>query len=546
MKKRMFRIITALLALLMLTACGSTPTADAPSSSGNANDTAVAGDAAPAEDAAVEFPLAEQVTLTALTHEPSFASQELDERVIVQRLEESTNVHIDWTVYVDDQFGEKKQLALAKKDLPDIVFDAQMSQYDLLRYSKDGTIIAVDELIDQYMPNLKAVLDARPEYRALITAPDGHIYSFPWIEELGSGKEAIQAIGGIPFINQKWLTELGLDMPTTPDELTEVLRAFKAAHPDCLPLSFVMNGGNEDVGVLLSAFGYGDNPDHYIVTNEKKVIYALADEGIIPGLEWLHSLYAEGLIDPEVFTHDYNTFVSKAASDRYGVFVAWDNTSAGTPDDYVALPALMNADGEYNVTRQNAMGFEIGRCVITSTNAYPELTAQWIDQLYNPVQSVQDNWGTYGDTAQDNIFELNDDGTLKHLPIPEGVVPYELRMKTNLGGPLAILDEYYGTYTTKPDDAMLRLDIMKELYAPYMQCDYNYPPIFFDIDTTNRITQIETDLKPFAESQKAAWIMNGNVEAEWADYIEHLNQLNLQELLQLKQEGLDSYFANMG
>ena len=29
----------------------------------------------------------------------------------------------------------------------------------------------------------------------MITAPDGHIYSFPWIEELGSGKEAIQAVG---------------------------------------------------------------------------------------------------------------------------------------------------------------------------------------------------------------------------------------------------------------------------------------------------------------------------------------------------------------
>ena len=115
-----------------------------------------------------------------------------------------------------------------------------------------------------------------------------------------------------------------------------------------------------------------------------------------------------------------------------------------------------------------------------------------------------------------------------------------------MGGPLAILDEYYGVYTTKPDDAMLRLNVMKDLYAPYMQCEYNYPPVFFDIDTTNRITQIETDLKPYAEAQKASWIMNGNVEAEWDAYIEHLNQLNLQELLDLKQAGLDTYFANMG
>lgn len=151
------------MALTSLTACGS-----------KQNSAVASVDAASAS-----FPLTDTVTFTALTHEPSFAGQEINDRLIAQRLEEETNVHIDWTVYVDDQFGEKKQLALAKKELPDMVFDAQMSQYDLLRYAKDGTIIAVDDLIDQYMPNLKKILDENPEYRTLITAPDGHIYSFP-------------------------------------------------------------------------------------------------------------------------------------------------------------------------------------------------------------------------------------------------------------------------------------------------------------------------------------------------------------------------------
>lgn len=528
-KRTIAAIASMALTLTGLAGCGS-----------KKNDAAAQVDAATAT-----FPLEESVTFTALTHEPSFAGQEINDRLIAQRLEEATNVHIDWTVYVDDQFGEKKQLALAKKELPDIVFDAQMSQYDLLRYAKDGTIIAVDDLIDQYMPNLKKILDENPRYRALITAPDGHIYSFPWIEELGSGKEAIQAIGGIPWINKAWLDELGLEIPSTPQELTEVLRAFKKAYPDSLPLSFIMNGGNEDVGVLLSAFGYGDNADHYVVTNDQKVVYTLADEGIIPGLEWLHTLYTEGLIDPEIFTQDYNTYVSKAASNRYGLFLAWDNTSAGTPSDYVALPPLQNEDGVACATRQNAMGFEIGRCVISGTNPNPALTAKWIDQLYDPIQSLQNNWGTYGDETQDNIFEMKDDGTLQHLPISEGVVPYELRMKTNLGGPLAVLDSYYGTYTTMPDDAKLRLNTISELYAPAMANEYDYPPIFFDIDTTDRITQIETDLKPYAESQKASWIMNGGAEQEWDAYMKKLNEMNLQELLQLKQTGLDSYFASM-
>ena len=118
-------------------------------------------------------------------------------------------------------------------------------------------------------------------------------------------------------------------------------------------------------------------------------------------------------------------------------------------------------------------------------------------------------------------------------------------MKTNLGGPLAVLDSYYGQYTTMPDDAKLRLDVIQSEFAPAMESDYDYPPIFFDIDTTDRITQIETDLKPYAESQKATWIMNGGAESAWDAYIAKLNEMNLQELLQLKQTGLDNYFASM-
>ena len=53
-----------------------------------------------------------------------------------------------------------------------------MSDYDLLRYAKQGIIIPLENLIDKYMPNLQAVFEKYPEYRTMCTAPDGHIYSF--------------------------------------------------------------------------------------------------------------------------------------------------------------------------------------------------------------------------------------------------------------------------------------------------------------------------------------------------------------------------------
>ena len=83
-------------------------------------------------------------------------------------MEEQTNVHIDWTCFVSDQFSDKKNLALAQfGNLPDGLFNAGMSDYDLLRYAKQGIIIPLENLIDKYMPNLQAVFEKYPEYTSV-------------------------------------------------------------------------------------------------------------------------------------------------------------------------------------------------------------------------------------------------------------------------------------------------------------------------------------------------------------------------------------------
>ena len=121
---------------------------------------------------------------------------------------------------------------MRRGELPDAIFDAGYTDYDLLKLAKDGTIIPLEDLIEKYMPNSKKVLEKAPEYKSMITAPDGHIYSFPWIEELGSGKESIHSVNDFPWINMEWLNKLGLKMPTTTEELKQVLIAFKTKDPN--------------------------------------------------------------------------------------------------------------------------------------------------------------------------------------------------------------------------------------------------------------------------------------------------------------------------
>lgn len=497
----------------------------------------------------VSFPLEEKVTLKMLTHAPAISTQNPDERIIFKRLEEKTNVDIDWTCYVDDQYGDKKNLALSKKEtLPDVVFDASMSQYDLLRYAKQGVIIPVEDLIDSYMPNLSKVLEERPEYKKMITAPDGHIYSFPWIEELGKGKQAIQSVGNIPWINKKWLDELGLPVPKTTSELANVLRAFKEKSPegrtDVIPMSFIINNGDQDPGFLLGSFGMGDNADHYLVTDDKKVVYSTVQDGYKEGIKWLHSLVEEGLCDPEAFTQDWSTYVSKGKNGRYGLFFTWDRANIVTnKDDYIPLPALTGPNGQVNVARSNGFGIDVGRCVITTANKNVELSAKWLDNLYEPVQSVQDNWGTYGDENNQNVFELKDDGSLAHLDLGTSS-PWEVRANQFVAGPLAILEDYFGKYTTYPDDAKERLDILHNTYVKDMKNEYNYPLVFMNQEDIETLNQYETAVKTYTERKKAEWILNGGIDEEWDSYLQEMKNQGLDKILEIKQKYLDEYYKN--
>ncbi|WP_010677743.1 ABC transporter substrate-binding protein [Bacillus timonensis] len=494
----------------------------------------------------INFPLEEKVTLHFMTQSSALAPTDPNEKLIYQRLEEETGVQIDWKNYTKDQFIEKRNLALASGELPDAIMDAAFSDYDLLKYAKDGTIVPVEDLIEQYMPNLQKVLEEAPEYRSMITAPDGHIYSFPWIEELGSGKERIQVVDDLPWINVEWLNNLGLEMPKTTEELKEVLIAFKTQDPngngeaDEIPLSFIINHGGEDPAFLFASFGLGDNWDHTVVTDDGEVVFTAAQEGYKEGMKFFNELHELGLIDVEAFEHDWNKYVAKGKDHKYGLYFTWDKGNiTGMNDSYDVMPPLAGPSGEVNVAQTNGFGLDRGRMVITSSNKNLELTAKWIDKLYEPLQSVQNNWGTYGDSEQQNIFEFDEAaGMLKHLPL-EGTAPVELREKTSVAGPLAILDEYYGKYTTKPDDAAWRLDLLKDVIVPHIKSENFYPPVFFSLEEADEKSKIETDLFAYVNRKRAEWMTNGNIDAEWDEYLAELERLGLSTWLQIKQDGYD-------
>ena len=554
MKKRFAkRVVAATLAATMVasafTGCGG--------SKGNS-----ASNADSVDVADIHFPMDEKVTITGMISYPTGTEEEPNNRTIFKRLEDDTNVHVEWTAIPSDQWGDKISLNMANVNtLTDFVFNAGFGDSDLIRYADQGVIIPVEDYIDEYMPNLKAVFDKYPEYRTMCTDENGHIWALPWIEQLGSEKTAIQTVGNnMTFINQKWLDFLGLETPTTVDEFEAVLKAFQEHAPelqkefgidgDIIPMSCIVN--DQDPNLLINGFGDGigdvDMGQHIAVTDDKKVICTATTDGFRKGVEWLHQLYAEGLIDPECFTQDWSTYVAKGKSHRYGVCFTWDVANIDNINDYVPLKAL-KAD-TVNVTPQNGSftsGFDRGRCVVTSVCKNPALICAWLDQMYDPFQSPQNNWGTYGEDDEFDIFELsenaNGDPMLKHAPLGDAS-PVEVREAECVGGPLAILDEYYNVYVTCPDDAQYRLDWIKDYYTEDMHNKYVYPRVFMSAEDTEKLSTIQTDLVSYLNSSKAEFIRDGITDESWNAYLDQVNSYGIDEYLAIYQQYLDAYYAN--
>ncbi|HUM83954.1 MAG TPA: extracellular solute-binding protein [Lachnospiraceae bacterium] len=593
MKNKWFKVIAASLAACMtisLAACGSSgqsastaaSTAQTASTESAASDAAASSgtvsgagtesgssDLLPDADGNTTagdytFPLSKTETIKGLTQYPASTEADPNKRTIFKRLEAKTNVHVEWDAIQSDQWKDKISTIMADyNNIPEFIFTAGFSNSDLLKYGDQGVILNLEDYIEKDMPNLSAILKKYPEYKAMCTDTNGHIWGLPWIEQLGSEKTAIQTVGDMGFINKKWLDALSLPVPTTTDELESDLIAFRdnaaklqsqfGIDGSVIPMSFIINDGDQDPAFLINGFGegYGD-PDrgaHIAVTDDKKVICSAVQDGYKKGLTWLNKLNTENLIDPEAFTQDWSTYVSKGKSHRYGVLFSWDVANIDNLEDYVPLNAL-KADTT-NITPQTGSftsGFDRGRCVITAKAANPDLICAWLDQMYDPYQSPQDNWGTYGESDGFDIFELstNSEGQpmLKHADLGDKS-PVEVREAESVNGPLAVLDEYYNKYVTCPDDAQYRLDWIKQYYTPNMNLKYCYPNVFMSTEDTEKLSNLQADIKTCINTAKSDFVMNGLTDDSWNEYLKELDGYGINDYVALYQKYLDSYFASV-
>ncbi|UFU06656.1 extracellular solute-binding protein [Ruania halotolerans] len=473
-------------------------------------------------------------------------------------LEEAAGVTIEWEE-VSADWDQKKSTMLAAGDIPDLVVGVNsITNADQATFT--GLFEDLSDDMDA-LPNVAAMFDALPETEQMATSTDGQIYGLPSYRRFWPDTATRQ------FINQQWLDNLGLEQPTTWDELHEVLLAFKDEDAngngdpnDEIPMDWAPAGdtgfGFFQPTVLLGGLGMpiSDGGGQGYFVEDGQVGNFLIDERYRDLIAFLHELYADGLISQDVMTQDYSAYQSVARGDgddaRVGFTWGWtgsDRVGAQLAEQYTAMAPLV-ADASMDPSEvswsYDAYGLNYGVNSITmaAQSDNREAALAVINAFYDQDISVQALWGDLGE----NVEETGS-GAYEVLPPADGETdPSSWKWTTTLAdnSPGWIRDDIEVTLPSDLQEAV-------EQYEPLAAAVENVDPatdifpgalIRMSEEDLNQLSLNNTAVFGIAMQRWATWITEGGVEADWDTYVAEVEGAGLAQNIEIHQ-GYYSEFA---
>ena len=494
-------------------------------------------------------------------------STSYDKKDVLNQLQEETGIHIDWNT-MSESLSEQVNIRIAGGDLPDAFIGVGFNNYDISRYGDDGTFIDLTPyLTEEYMPNLTKILEENPDIRKAITMDDGYIYGLPAGERMGTagiGAKEDYSIYSIPqfsMINKAWLDELGLEVPTTLDELHTALKAFKDndmsakyygnAPGSTIPMSTGFDQWCWGQNIFYAGFGFTNWPNDVcndlVLGDDGKVEFVCTTDNYRDALTYFHDWYAEGLMDVEMFSQDDTQLISKCSQGYVGVSTWWyiEELMGDYAKDYVFLPVLDGPDGTHNVTLRTGGPTNSGQLNITKACKSPANLLRFFDKWYEPEIVMQLHYGPIGTyfTEKDENgvwLSITDEESREKFGKGSG----ELRGEQEVYGPKLILSDYYLNTFKMEDRAIERLTDLNDFWLPYVDSKTVYPvDCVFTGEELDDIDWYKADFESAVSEQEGLWLKNGGpTDAEWESYLENLRKkCGMDKLLKVYQEAYDRY-----
>ncbi len=343
-----------------------------------------------------------------------------NETTIGKMLEEQTGVNFKMEHLVGDE-NTKIGTFIASNDYPDVIVPGD----SIDKLVSSGSFIALNDLIDQYGPNIKRVYEP---YYNLMKAEDGNIYFLPMSPVVGEFISDPNVEQGAFWIQRRVLKEAGYPKVKTLDEYLNLIRDYVKKHP-----------GEGLTGYLALTtqdkfFAFTNPPMHLAgYPNEGDVLIDMqthqandySDDDITKRyLQELNQLNMEGLFDKSSFVDNYDQYLAKLASGKVlGFFdYRWQagqalnnlreaSRASGNDDlEYMALPIVFdeNTKDQY----LDPPSFINNRGVGISVSAKnPERIIKFFDNLLTDENQILSQWG-----IKDETYSVDESGRFYRTP----------------------------------------------------------------------------------------------------------------------------------
>ena len=219
-----------------------------------------------------------------------------------------------------DDYAQQLQQLAASDNLPDIFANDLQGTSTYGDWVEQGKIRSIPQDLSAY-PNLQAYL--AQDYNQQFVRADGKFYMIP---RLTYSSEDMWALDRCIMVRRDWMEHLGLSVPQSWDDFTQILSAFVNDDPDG-------NGVADTQGLLtshlntlealyLNSFPELSNTERGWMYEDGQwmPVYASARTG--PALAQVQALYRQGLLAPNFAYTSTNEAIDAFANGRVGAITA--------------------------------------------------------------------------------------------------------------------------------------------------------------------------------------------------------------------------------
>lgn len=470
----------------------------------------------------------------------------IQDKVILQKAMEETGIKLVIEEISDAGWNEKMAVVFASGNLPDLICG---DIPNLINFTDQCT--DVTDLLPTYAPFMADFYFNKYPAVAKAEAFEGRMFSMPEVRV-----NNLYYFNGWE-INKRWIDNLGLQTPSTPDELYEVLKAFKEKDAngngdsnDEIPFTFVgvmdTTCPNDGLLTMMNMFGMVNdgvnNLEQYIMVENGKVIFTAADQRFYDMLVFLNKLYREGLMDVDGFVQTVNEAYAKTAADKVGfrthgglVTEAWGGDMAANVE-YILPPA-----SEYGAKIRRSdppAEMRLHTYTITTACKHPELLVLFAEYCNS---TAENRWlSLFG--PEGGAWKYNEDGKIINQTDFTGkpyttVAQARATLAPNYRFPTIILEEEEGKrlYT---GNSLYYNTTHKEMYGPEGGVSYEetFPRGNDTAENSEIRNELFTEINNYMQTFVAESVMNGIDEAGWQKHLKALQTLDTDSYVRGFQE----------